>query len=262
MAQEISDSFDSYDTTFWNSSDFAVASTWNQTAWEADYVQVGGGSLTLGLDGADKDGKPFTGAEVQSRDYFGYGAFEMSLKTSGEPGTVSAFFLYTGEYFGADKHNEIDFEFLGNNPTQVSINYYYDDDKLANHIEEDIELGFDASEGFHDYRIDWAPDAIRWFVDDRLFYEVRGENAPLPIPDEQMRVMTSLWTGADNLESWHGAIDPNISTSMEVTSFSFTEAEIPVPVDATGAATFAGVAEGLVIEPSAPGGFRRLVVDR
>ena len=251
MAQEISDSFDSYDTTFWNSSDFAVASSWNQTAWEADYVQLGGGALTLGLDGADKAGKPFTGAEVQSRDYFGYGSFEMSLKTSGESGTVSAFFLYTGEYFGADKHNEIDFEFLGNNPTQVSINYYYDDDKLANHIEEDIELGFDASADFHDYRIDWAPDAIRWFVDDRLFYEVRGENAPLPIPDEQMRVMTSLWTGAENLESWHGAIDPNISTSMEVTSFSFTEAEIPVPVDATGAATFAGVAAGLVIDMEA-----------
>ncbi|MCP1169281.1 family 16 glycosylhydrolase [Limimaricola litoreus] len=251
MGQEKSDSFDTFDPTFWNLSDFAVAATWNQTAWEVDHAQYGGGDLTLRLDGTDTGTKPFTGAEIQSRDSFGYGSFEVRMRASGESGTVSAFFLYTGEFFGADAHNEIDFEFLGNNPSQVSINYYYGDDKLANYIEEDINLGFDASAAFHDYRIDWMPDAIRWFVDDRLFYEIRSDQAPLPIPNEDMRVMSSLWTGDTNLEHWHGPVDPEIDTSMQLTSFSYREADIDLPVDQTGAVTFAGTSKALVIDMAA-----------
>ncbi|MEI4235379.1 family 16 glycosylhydrolase, partial [Roseovarius sp. D22-M7] len=251
MPQQIFDSFDSFDADTWNRSDFAVSATWNQTAWEADYVEDGDGVLRLRLDGADKDGKPFTGAELQSEEHFTYGSFEMRLKTSGEPGTVSAFFLYTGEFFGASEQNEIDFEFLGNNPSQVSINYYYGTDKFANYIEEDIELGFDTSADFHDYRIDWTPDAIRWFADDRLFYEIRAEDAPLPIPDKDMLVYSSLWTGDANLEDWHGPVDQEIDTSMSLDSFSYTPALLSLPVDQTGAVTFAGTSESLVIDMAA-----------
>ena len=237
VPQQIFDPFDSFDADTWNRSDFAVSATWNQTAWEADYVEEGDGVLRLKLDGTDKDTKPFTGAELQSEELFTYGSFEMRLQTSGETGTVSAFFLYTGEFFGASEQNEIDFEFLGNNPSQVSINYYYGDDKFANYSEEDIELGFDTSADFHDYRIDWTPDAIRWFADDRLFYEIRAEDAPLPIPDKDMLVYSSLWTGDANLEGWHGPVDQDIDTSMSLDSFSYTPALLSLPVDQTGAVT-------------------------
>ena len=251
MPKQIFDPFDSFDPDTWNRSDFAVAASWNQTAWESDYVTQGDGVLRLRLDGEDKDGKPFTGAEIQSEELFSYGSFEMRLQTSGEPGTVSSFFLYTDQIFGASEQNEIDFEFLGNNPSQVSINYYYGDDKFANYIEEDIELGFDASADFHDYRIGWTPDAIRWFADDRLIYEVRADDAPLPIPDKDMLVYSSLWTGDSNLEDWHGPVDQEVDTSMTLDSFSYTPATVSLPVDQTGAVTFAGTSEALVIDMAA-----------
>ncbi|MEM8580375.1 MAG: family 16 glycosylhydrolase, partial [Pseudomonadota bacterium] len=251
MSSQFSDEFDFLDKSLWNTLDFAVAANWNQTAWESDYVEEVNGTLVLNLDGADKDGKPFTGAEIQSREFYSYGSFEMRLKTSGEPGTVSAFFLYTGEFFGAPEQNEIDFEFLGNAPDTVSINYFFGNDKLANYIEEDIPLGFDTSADFHDYRIEWMPDAIRWFVDGRLIYEVRDDVAPLPIPDQDMLIYSSLWTGDSELESWHGPVDPNIDTSMTIDSFSYTPAVLTVPVDATGATTFAGTSDALVIDMAA-----------
>ncbi|MEM7643908.1 MAG: family 16 glycosylhydrolase, partial [Pseudomonadota bacterium] len=248
MGRQGTDSFDSFDTDFWNRSDFAIAASFNQTAWEADHVELSPGLVTLRLDGEDQAGKPFTGAQIQSEDTFGYGSYEMTMRASGESGVVSSFFMFTSEFFGAERQNEIDFEFLGNDTTKVQLNYYFGSQKLGDFGQVEIDLGFDAAAGFHDYRIDWAPDAIRWFVDDRLVYEVRGENAPVPIPNEEMLIYGDIWTGDTVLEAWHGPIDPNIDTTAAYDAFSYREFDIDLPVDADGAVTFAGTAEALFID--------------
>ncbi len=55
-----------------------------------------------------------------------------------------------------------------------------------------IDLGFDASEAFHTYAIEWAPDEIRWFVDDRLVHR-RVLWDPTPIPDLPMTLHVNTW---------------------------------------------------------------------
>lgn len=55
-----------------------------------------------------------------------------------------------------------------------------------------IELGFDASEAFHTYAIEWTPDEIRWFVDDRLVHR-RVLWDPTPIPDLPMTLHVNTW---------------------------------------------------------------------
>ncbi|WP_281826331.1 family 16 glycosylhydrolase [Jannaschia rubra] len=248
MAYRIDDSFDTFDTDFWNLSDFALAGRIYQAAWNADHVELAPGTVTLRLTGDDKDGKPFTGAEIQSSESFGYGSYEMRMQPSGEAGVVSAFFLFTSDYFGATRQNEIDFEFLGRDSTEVRLNYFYGSQKLAAAGPVIVDLGFDASAGMHDYRIEWMPDGIRWFVDDRLVHEVAADGAPVPQPDEDMLVYGAIWTGGERLENWHGPIDADVNTTAVYDAFSYTEAQIDLPVDASGAVTFAGTEDALVID--------------
>ena len=55
-----------------------------------------------------------------------------------------------------------------------------------------IELGFDASEEFHRYSIEWSPTSIRWLVDGRPVHE-RVSWDPTPIPNLPMQFYISLW---------------------------------------------------------------------
>ena len=55
-----------------------------------------------------------------------------------------------------------------------------------------IELGFDASEDFHRYSIEWCESCIRWFVDGRLVHE-RVNWEPTPIPHLPMQFHLNLW---------------------------------------------------------------------
>ena len=55
-----------------------------------------------------------------------------------------------------------------------------------------IDLGFDATEDFHRYAIDWRRDHLVWLVDDRVVHE-RASWEPAPIPHLSMRVHANLW---------------------------------------------------------------------
>ncbi|WP_425069931.1 family 16 glycosylhydrolase [Reyranella sp.] len=56
-----------------------------------------------------------------------------------------------------------------------------------------IDLGFDASEDFHRYAIEWEPTGIKWFVDDKLIHE-RTSWDPTPIPHLPMQFFINLWS--------------------------------------------------------------------
>lgn len=82
-----------------------------------------------------------------------------------------------------------------------------------------IDLGFDASLGFHRYAIEWFPDQIRWFVDDALLHE-RGSWDPTPIPHLPMTIHANLWPpGSVELA---GAA----STQMPLTTASFRNLKV------------------------------------
>ena len=55
-----------------------------------------------------------------------------------------------------------------------------------------IELGFDASEDFHDYSIVWTETSIKWVVDGQILHE-RASWDPTPIPNLEMRFFVNCW---------------------------------------------------------------------
>lgn len=206
------ETFDSIDQTIWYLSDFTVDGAWLNTAWEADNISQADGTVTLTLDTTDRDGKEYTGAEIQSNDVYGYGRYEVTMQASGEAGVNSNFFTYTGPYFG-NAWNEIDFEFLGKDPTKVWVNYH----SAEGHYDGQwIDLGFDASTSMHDYAFVWEPNSIQWYVDGVLIHEV--VNPGLAVPDTSGKIYMNIWAGS---EEWLGTPTFEGSTAAIYSEVSF-----------------------------------------
>ena len=87
---------------------------------------------------------------------------------------------------------------LGKDPTKLLVNVFFNPcqgTKLEYGYRGTptvLELGFDASDDFHAYEIDWQPDAIRWIVDGRVVHE-RVIWQPTPIPDQPLEFNVNLW---------------------------------------------------------------------
>ncbi|MEM9668908.1 MAG: family 16 glycosylhydrolase [Pseudomonadota bacterium] len=165
----------------------------------------------------EKDRGRWKSGELKSKTSYGYGRYEVVMKPAKSSGLVSAFFTYTGPYFG-DPHDEIDIEFVGNNTSRVEFNYFKDG-RTLNHRKHD--LPFDASEDFHIYAYEWYPDRIRWFVDNKLVYETPEGDTNIPRTSASIHV--NMWTGTlQGLKSWHGEPTFEAGTSSEYACISFT----------------------------------------
>lgn len=169
-----------------------------QTGWLRQNLRLDDGRLRISLTDDEAAGRPFASGEYQTRSFFGYGRFEARIKAVAAPGVVTGFFTYTGPTFDAP-HDEIDFEFLGNSPRRVQVNYYTGG--VGGH-ETHIDLGFDASKDFHTYAFEWRPDSIRWFVDGRLMHKETGARGPLPAAPG--KIYLHLWAGR-GLDGWIGS---------------------------------------------------------
>ncbi len=170
----------------------------NNTGWRRENVRFTGGTMNLDLTRRPTAGTPYAGGEYQSRAFYHYGRFEARIRAVSYPGVVTAFFTYTGPTFNGDPHHEIDFEFLGDKPRQVQLNYFTDG--VGGH-ETLIDLGFDSSQDFNTYAFEWRPDSIRWFVNGVQVHEETGARGPLPaVPG---KIYFHLWAGKD-LTEWLG----------------------------------------------------------
>lgn len=136
-----------------------------------------------------------TSASISSISSYLYGRFEAELRATRCSGLITALFLH--RFF---PRQEIDIELLGRCPTKLLINVYFnpgDDGAELNYgyrgTPVEIDLGFDASEDFHRYAIEWEPTGIRWFVDDKLIHE-RASWDPTPIPHLPMQFFINLWS--------------------------------------------------------------------
>lgn len=138
--------------------------------------------------------REYSGSSICSKQAFRYGHFEAEIKPSNIPGVITGLFLHRNS-----PRQEIDIEFLGKDPTKLLVNVYYnpgDDGAMFDYGYRGtpvlIDLGFNASSEFHSYRIEWDPDSIRWFVDNRLIHE-RFNWEPTPIPHLPMQFHINLW---------------------------------------------------------------------
>lgn len=241
---EIGDDIFASGSQGWGWGNGGVFNTW----WSADCVTYGEKTAKLTIkpntdpENEDAEKYDYLGGEMRTYGYYGYGDYQVRMKPAKKDGTASTFFVCTGEYdlnpITNEKNpwDEIDIEFLGQDTTKVQFNYFVNGVGEHEHIHD---LGFDASEEFHNYGFRWAEDYITWFVDDKPVYRVEASEGK-PMPAASGRILTNYWCGTDEAKGWMGSYsNPGdegpeyewIKTSAKVEWTDSTKPKPPEEVD-------------------------------
>ncbi|WP_037077906.1 glycoside hydrolase family 16 protein [Neorhizobium vignae] len=212
--QSFVENFDSLDRSIWYVSDGWNNGKHQNCTWSKKQVKVEGGALQLSFTGDKTGDRDFACGEIQTRARFGYGTYEVRMKSATGSGLNSAFFTYIGP---TDKkpHDEIDFEVLGKNTGQVQLNQYV---SAKGNNEKLVPVAGGADQGFNDYAFIWEESRLRYFVNGKLVHEVTDKTK---IPQNPQKIFLSLW-GTDTLKQWMGAFSYTQPTSMTVDRISFT----------------------------------------
>jgi endo-1,3-1,4-beta-glycanase ExoK len=198
------DTFSGLDTERW-----FVSHGWSNgdhqgCTWSNENVRVADGRLTLSLSDRPSKGRRFSCAELHSREFYGYGTYEVRMRTAAASGVVTAFFTYVGPSTKKDSpHDEIDFEFLGKDRRGVQVNYFVDGKKEFNGRAngETVVFDFDTTTEMSEYAFEWTPQALRWFANGKLVYERRGEPG-YPLPSHPSKIYLSVWSGQGEDSKW------------------------------------------------------------
>lgn len=162
-----------------------------------------------------------TGGAITSRRRLGYGSYAVRMKIVPELGCCSAIwtFRYDQTPTGVLNH-EIDIELPGR-PGVAFEGFAFDRCLCNTWVGEDekqctisyTSLTQRLDDGaFHDYRIDWHPDRVEFFVDGVLVQTNRTHVPSLP---------SEFWIGAWFPRGWTGT--PDFDTAeMVVEDFTFT----------------------------------------
>lgn len=180
-------------------------------SWHTENVTFEDGLMKLTIDKTYE----YTAGEYRSNDFYGYGLYEVCMKPIKNTGVVSSFFTYTGPSDG-NPWDEIDIEFLGKDTTQVQFNYYTNGQGGHEYL---YDLGFDASEEFHEYGFEWKEDSITWYVDGEAVYTAT-ENLPVT----PSKIMMNAWNGK-GVDGWIGKFDEKTPLTAEYKWARFTKAE-------------------------------------
>jgi GR25 family glycosyltransferase involved in LPS biosynthesis len=193
MEEETEHHFTGIDRTLWTLRDDTFPSnlalfTPRNVTFESDQT------LRLTLRRERTPVRGFTSGALCSRQQYRYGRFVANVCPAGAPGLITGVFLHRNS-----PRQEIDIEFLGKDTRKMLVNVFYNPGLEGARMEYGyrgtpalIDLGFDASEDFHEYAIEWTSTAIRWSVDGRLVYE-RLDWDPTPIPHLPMQLHFNLW---------------------------------------------------------------------
>ncbi|WP_161635620.1 family 16 glycosylhydrolase [Actibacterium mucosum] len=179
----------------WHVANYAFDHPHFDTDWSKENVTFGNG-VELRLNPREGVGNRFHGGSIRTQSRSGFGSFEVEAKPAAGPGVVSGFFAYSGPYYGT-AHNEIDIEFLGNDPTRLHVATHCNGKETS----ELVPLGFDASKAFHRYRFDWRANKVQWYVDGRPVVRFEGEQN---VPKPPVYIFANLWAASPEISAWAG----------------------------------------------------------
>ena len=180
-------------------------------------VRVENGVLIIEAHQDSLGGKPYTSTRIVTRkkgDWL-YGRIEVKAKLPKGKGTWPAIWMLSTDwkYGGWPESGEIDImEHVGYDPGVVHGTLHSD---KYNHIKQTQQEGKttieDAQDNFHVYAVEWEENEIRFFVDDKMYHQVKRNPEDdfhgWPF-DQRFHLIMNVAVGGN----WGGkeGIDPNI----------------------------------------------------
>jgi endo-1,3-1,4-beta-glycanase ExoK len=205
----------------WSVSHGWVNGDYQSCEWRADAVTNTANELRLTLSDRGGKARPLGCGELRTKALLSYGVYEARIRSAAGSGLVTAFFTYIGPPAGSPEHDEIDFEFLGKDPHTVNITHFTNGKPYNGKV---IQLGFDASQTFHNYGFEWLADKIGWYVDGKLVAET-PEGAKIPRNPGHLHFM--LWSGSKVQDAWMGPFNYTAPVTADIEWAAFTPANAP-----------------------------------
>ncbi|XP_022854460.1 xyloglucan endotransglucosylase/hydrolase protein 2-like isoform X1 [Olea europaea var. sylvestris] len=182
----------------------------DETPFDENYSPMWGGDHVIVLD----QGKEVellidehSGAGFKSKQDFGSGYFRMMMKlpSNNSKGVITTFYLTSVPVVeDATNHDELDFEFLGDNDPmayKLNTNVFANDN---GHREQQFSLWFDPTTDFHMYELVWNQHQIVFFIDGIPIRVFRNNTKKgVSYPSKSMRIEASIW----NSTAWVGPVD-------------------------------------------------------
>jgi beta-glucanase (GH16 family) len=161
-------------------------------ATESDWVYSGypeleDGNLLLTMP------KNSVGSLFANNHYVWYGKIGANIKSSRGKGVVTAFILLS------DTKDEIDYEWVGADLSQVETNWYFQGIlDWTNGDASKVDSG-NTFEEWHHYEIDWSPEELKWNIDGKTVRTLTKESTfnetsnRYEYPQTPSRMQMSLW---------------------------------------------------------------------
>ncbi|TDD72637.1 glycosyl hydrolase family protein [Jiangella aurantiaca] len=212
------DEFDTgVDNVFWYTPDGYNNGSHQNCQFNAANVATSSGVLTLSLDDTPYGDRSYSCGAIQTSERYGYGTYETRMQAGRASGTNSSLFSYIGPYNGYP-HDEIDFEVLGKDPTNVDLNSWVNGSSRGPWVKD---IGYDTSTQWVDFAWIWEPDRLRFYINGQLVEDVTD---PADIPTNRQQVFTMIW-GSDTLTGWMGEfVYPGAPVTAEYEYVAFTRA--------------------------------------
>jgi beta-glucanase (GH16 family) len=191
-------------------------------------LAVGGGHLTITARREDAlscpgdtrfpQGRQYSSALVRSHSSLREGRVEVRAKVPAGQGLWPAIWLLPVDAarYKNGRNGEIDVaEVIGSSPDVLHASIHYDYTRRVDGVgrqTSSLTVPAPLDRDFHTYAIEWDRDRVRWFLDDRLYFESGADNRPWypppgaawPAPfDQDFYVILNLAVGG----SWPGSPD-------------------------------------------------------
>lgn len=173
----------------------------------ASWTAAAYSTINYGSDGAEFSiSGPKQAPTIQTDFYIFFGRVDVKMMAAKGAGIVSSI------VFESDDLDEIDWEFIGSETTQVQSNFFGKGNTTSYNRVQYINVDSPQTT-FHTYSVDWNSDRIEWLIDGSVVRTLTYDNS-LTVggknyPQTPMRIKLGNWCGgcageAEGTVTWAG----------------------------------------------------------
>lgn len=191
--------------------------------WGGEPVHIGDAGMQLWVRHELKDNMAPVAETTSPREDMLYGSFRAAIKFTGANGTCGTFSWLRNDT------QEIDMAFYSKSPKTVNLVTHSPDAKSRSEINIPHVSAVDLPQGFHEYRFDWMPDRIDFYLDGSLAWTTT-EN----IPSAEGRLMLNHLSNGN--PEWSGGppVEDAVMTVAYVKAYFNTTSSFDMPNPACG----------------------------